>query len=905
MENICGEEQQSLAEHLEDGFLICQVFHEFTASNVDDVIVGSCEIALSHLLNHVTVFQNWFALNSSLQRSNNKSKSIMGGIEVALKFSNQSDREKVVNVARGIGWSPLMDIDVSDENWISNSLINNQVHSKCEIQIAVETIWLPMNVVHQISHNRDHYKEIYLRYKFYNKPAVCCKREKLDEENNKYCCQLSHEQSFHIRPTTSFAWYLREEMFEIQFWLSYSNNNKKSTLKRDDVLIGSSFIDLSSFSTNPNQSNVISGCYNLFQAGADEICECKTRVSIALNDNPFNATLNKSTTHIHQVSMEDSFNDTDTKVVNNSINSKCEHNLSSIYFHIEEALHIPSVLFKEKSIEPDVYVTYEVESISHTPVCYSSVKPKWNFQKEEKIDIDKFKNRDVEFKLWRCLGNEVNIEKDILMGIAKVDTSPLFAGMKQIVGWYNISDFNRQTIGQLKVAIIPNKILSPSRSNRYFKKMEFLEPVNLEFTCFKNPRENVVTTNDRENDVMNSTSKSLLLEQLKGKLADLDNITKQIVIRSSVNNDIEKDSLVEKVDPEINFEIVLQNEPEKPEKQVSKKDPIHGLNQQINQLQQVEMNNDSNYYEKEHAIYEEFTDHTSHATHNHTRSPPSEVSFEESLDETDELLRHLETFKTKYRHLNTLSAEENQLEDDLSDIEIQNIIHDESNCSNSISKSGINFKYPNNPVNVLNNESESFENEIDIILTTDVNVSSTDNSKDTNDTLADKNHCTDSIFEKDEMLIELPVGGSTSRNYDRVNHNEEYDGDNDDKDYDRNNDNKHDRDNEEFQHSKEDLRTQVQADVPSLPNFFMKPQQLADSMKALRMAANFQRSPYHNSSNSSVTTPSLDVEYTHSLTSNKPMVNTKTILQSQIREKLPADASEMARIASIFSSKAN
>lgn len=40
---------------------------------------------------------------------------------------------------------------------------------------------------------------------------------------------------------------------------------------------------------------------------------------------------------------------------------------------------------------------------------------------------------------------------DYSLGFASVDLAPLAAGLRQLIGWYNIMDFNGQCKGQIKV----------------------------------------------------------------------------------------------------------------------------------------------------------------------------------------------------------------------------------------------------------------------------------------------------------------------------------------------------------------------------------------------------------------------------------------------------------------------
>lgn len=42
---------------------------------------------------------------------------------------------------------------------------------------------------------------------------------------------------------------------------------------------------------------------------------------------------------------------------------------------------------------------------------------------------------------------------DVPLGFASVDLGPIAAGLRQLIGWYNIMDFNGKCRGQIKVQI--------------------------------------------------------------------------------------------------------------------------------------------------------------------------------------------------------------------------------------------------------------------------------------------------------------------------------------------------------------------------------------------------------------------------------------------------------------------
>lgn len=45
---------------------------------------------------------------------------VVGGVELSIKFAHYNDRDRVVHVARGMGWSPV-DLEVEDDDeWQSD-----------------------------------------------------------------------------------------------------------------------------------------------------------------------------------------------------------------------------------------------------------------------------------------------------------------------------------------------------------------------------------------------------------------------------------------------------------------------------------------------------------------------------------------------------------------------------------------------------------------------------------------------------------------------------------------------------------------------------------------------------------------------------------------------------------------
>ena len=49
-----------------------------------------------------------------------KLNSVVGGLELSIKFAHHSDRERVIDAGRGVGWSPV-NLQVEEEDdWLSD-----------------------------------------------------------------------------------------------------------------------------------------------------------------------------------------------------------------------------------------------------------------------------------------------------------------------------------------------------------------------------------------------------------------------------------------------------------------------------------------------------------------------------------------------------------------------------------------------------------------------------------------------------------------------------------------------------------------------------------------------------------------------------------------------------------------
>ena len=202
--------------------------------------------------------------------------------------------------------------------------------------------------------------------------------------------------------------------------------------------------------------------------------------------------------------------------------------------------------------------------------------------------------------------------------------------MQQLLGWYNVKDCNGQSIGQIKIGIIPSVLLSLSRSAKFFKN--FNTPVSLDLTCFKNVREPIMYN-------ANLTSKSELLNKLHKSLQDLDCITRNIRELSLVN----KVSHVSK--PQVHENI---------------KDAVHDENKaKVKIIEPFKSDFSCNQYKMENNGF--------NVTVEKDDKNACDLDGLSSDDSTDELMNHLEEFKKKYSKLKeftNLEFEQDWLSDD-------------------------------------------------------------------------------------------------------------------------------------------------------------------------------------------------------------------------------------------------
>lgn len=260
--------------------------------------------------------------------------------------------------------------------------------------------------------------------------------------------------------------------------------------------------------------------------------------------------------------------------------------------------------------------------------------------------------------------------------------------MKLINGWYNIHDFNDQCCGQLKVAIIPSQPMSPSKSSKYFKKHNIVEPCNLHLALYNSkPVSSSPVSNLKGGAGESSTS---LFEQLRQNLKDLEKMTHDIKTRSlkstsenepvvvlqdeGISGDASRESTNERYSKEDVFSPqIIQIEVDQNSTESDNRSNISSLHDSpLPILDDVEeLNTEFEYPER---------DDSARLCRNVSGEPSVRDSSDSSQDEnivddgccgdgdlndsTDDLLEHLREFERKYKHLKNIVQNDSDFECD-------------------------------------------------------------------------------------------------------------------------------------------------------------------------------------------------------------------------------------------------
>lgn len=91
---------------------------------------------------------------------------VVGGLELSIHFCEAEDRNQVIHVSRGVGWSPLAGVECEDA-WLDKKEVFKETSWKFSLKINKS--WIPPTEVHSFFSGATSCVKAYARYKLYNK----------------------------------------------------------------------------------------------------------------------------------------------------------------------------------------------------------------------------------------------------------------------------------------------------------------------------------------------------------------------------------------------------------------------------------------------------------------------------------------------------------------------------------------------------------------------------------------------------------------------------------------------------------------------------------------------------------------------------------------------------------------
>lgn len=101
-----------------------------------------------------------------VESATSEKQRVIGGIEIAVKFPNPSARKQIINMGYGSGWRPTALIITDDEAWLP--IADTEHINPCNIQLSIDTLSIPANVVKERGDEQSLSLRIYAKYKFYD-----------------------------------------------------------------------------------------------------------------------------------------------------------------------------------------------------------------------------------------------------------------------------------------------------------------------------------------------------------------------------------------------------------------------------------------------------------------------------------------------------------------------------------------------------------------------------------------------------------------------------------------------------------------------------------------------------------------------------------------------------------------
>ena len=435
----------SLAERLENEFCIIELWHQQSPSKAEEVLhyteskkdclLASCSIPLRDILYQHSGIRGWHALHpvDEHEGSRNDCTSV-GGVDVQLAFVRNEDQEKVIQAGRGCGWKELY-------NPIS-PLVSAQKYriTVCLSELSCNRRDFSSTLLSQNNVQSRRNMKCYLRYKFYDKPAICTHSVSLRHlGENSFVAKFDFRESVSLEMSEPLKYYLKEEPLEFQLWAAGDVSAPKG--HRRDKYLGSAYMMLTQLARSVNVSTISESC-TVYKPGASYIGMTQLRASITLEQSSATGDVKYVDDDVELNSDSNSEDEKEDQIdLTNTFKARVEIDRA---YHLElynGALASEINTAKVSSDTSSLYFTFQMVPDSK-PVTTTAVNfeasPKWNFQTDTFLSYDYLKSSNpLLLKLWLQMKSGIgktteNGDCDKVFGFVAVDLSPLNSGFSHV-----------------------------------------------------------------------------------------------------------------------------------------------------------------------------------------------------------------------------------------------------------------------------------------------------------------------------------------------------------------------------------------------------------------------------------------------------------------------------------------
>ncbi|CAB1347917.1 unnamed protein product, partial [Coregonus sp. 'balchen'] len=432
----------SLAELLQEATAVFTVWNRdsrkvMVSPRSKNTLLGTVRIQLADLIHKRTGISGWFGVSLPQDLTSSPRHHIfVGGLDVSIYFAHHADRERVITAARGLGWEVGREegVEEEEEEPPNEGEAWAETRRTVSLTVSMPRAWLPVHCLLLPGHSelqRSTY--CYFRYKLYDGEAFCSQLRhpglSVEEdggggEEGLATVAFRGSRTVELRSSQPLLWYLREEKLEVQ--VRSAPDLSGAALRVHITLTPGSL---------PEEQTPGGG-----DSQDQEDCDSQREEEEGGQGGP------SSTAAVSRQSGTPSRHQTKSSMSVEPSQPCCPL--------AERSGGLPSCCVSYITADSAEPVTTALIADSHCPV--------WDHQQECRLSKQLLLDpqQSLVFKVW----HKGDVER--VIGFASVDLSPLLSGFQSVCGWYNITDFNGQCQGQLKVSVSPLKGVQELRGQR-------------------------------------------------------------------------------------------------------------------------------------------------------------------------------------------------------------------------------------------------------------------------------------------------------------------------------------------------------------------------------------------------------------------------------------------------------